>query len=292
MLLGMLRLLPLDVASAIPGKLMRWIAPLTHRHKRAHKNLSAIMPELSKEQREEILCSMWENMGRVFGEIPNLTRIASDKERFRFEGLEEARSILAEGRGALAISGHFSNWELTPAPSFVIPHPQLNFYRTINNPILDGILKRYREKICPNGLVPKGNHSLLHAMRALRKGQMVGMLVDQRTSGGLTVPFLGLPAETTHAPALLACRHDAPILAGVVLREKGARFKMICTQVPVSQTGDLNRDVEITTMAINALLGTWVREHPHLWLWSHRRWRDIEAKASQGIETPRETINA
>ncbi|WP_310620964.1 lysophospholipid acyltransferase family protein [Flexibacterium corallicola] len=272
-LINFLSLLPIEVASTIPGKLLRWFAPFSNRHKRARKNLIAIFPYCTVQQREALLRHMWENMGRVFGELPFLSQIASNPNRMHIENIEGIRVILKKNKGVIAVSGHFGNWELGAAPSFLLDQPQLSIYREINNPYVDKYLKRYREKICPTGLLPKGNHSLKTAVRALRQGYVLGMLIDQRHSQGLTVPFLDRPAETTHAPALLAYRRNTPIVAAVIIRTQGVRFKMMWREISYKKTGNSKEDIKAITVAINRQLECWVLQYPEQWLWSHSRWK-------------------
>ena len=85
-LMGLFRRMPIDLASAIPGKLLRLIGPFTGRHKRALSNLARIFPEMPMPERRNIALSHWENMGRIMGELPHLKDIANDPARFSVEG--------------------------------------------------------------------------------------------------------------------------------------------------------------------------------------------------------------
>ncbi len=270
--LALLGALPIDMASAIPGKLMRFVGPRMKRHSRVMENLVRFMPELSDEERNRSALTMWENVGRVFGEIPHTRKIIEDPERFRYVGMEEAVHGLAEDMAAVLVSGHFGNWELSLAPSVALGRRQISFYREIKNPVLEKRLKRYRQNICTGELVAKGADSMKRAMEAAKKGSFIGMLVDQRESQGIDAPFLGVDAKTNHAPALLVCRYNIPLLAGCVIREKGAHFRIECMRLPVSLSGDKKADVQAITGQINDLIGGWVKTHPEQWLWSSRRW--------------------
>jgi KDO2-lipid IV(A) lauroyltransferase len=44
-------------------------------------------------------------------------------------------------------------------------------------------------------------------------------------------------------------------------------------EVEVRDTGDHDADVARLTAACTAVVETWVRRHPELWLWMHRRWK-------------------
>ena len=53
-LIGIVRLLPLDIAATISGKIWRLVAPYNRRHKRALSNLATAFPEKTEEERERI----------------------------------------------------------------------------------------------------------------------------------------------------------------------------------------------------------------------------------------------
>ncbi len=271
--LAIFSVLPVDVASFIPGKLMRLVGPMTSRHGKTKSILSRFLPGISEAEKQRIALSMWENMGRVIGELPHIRRIIDDPARFRFEGIEEAVAGLDKNTGAVTISGHFGNWELSTAPSYALGRRQVSIYKRIKNPFLDRCLKKYRMKFCTGDLVAKDSNSMRRMMEALKDGHFIGMMVDQREPKGIVVPFLGEPTETNHAPALLVCRYNVPLIAGIIIREKGARFRMICRRVPTEITGDNKIDVPAITAQVNEMFGSWVRAHPDQWLWSDRRWK-------------------
>ncbi len=271
-LLAVLGLLPVDTASVIGGKVMRMIGPLMKRHQRALDNIARFMPDFSEEERKNLALTMWENAGRVFGEMPHSKRILDDPKRFHCTGMEEAMDGVPDDIGGVAVSGHCGNWELSPAPSYMIGKPQLNFYREVNNKILDRRLKKYREEICTGEMVAKGADSMKRAMQAVQKGHLIGMLVDQRESQGIVAPFLGVDAKTNHAPALLVCRYNVPLYVGFVVREKGAHFRLECQRVALDLTGDNKIDVPAITTKINDIFSAWILEHPDQWLWTTRRW--------------------
>ncbi|HBR68176.1 MAG TPA: hypothetical protein DEA55_02245, partial [Rhodospirillaceae bacterium] len=134
LIIGVLKALgvmPVDAASAAGGKVMRMIGPRMRRHKRALENIARFLPQLTEVERQNLALEMWENAGRVFGEIPHSKRILDDPARFRYVGLEEAVKGVPENSGGVALSGHCGNWELSPAPSYKMQKPQLSFYRSV-----------------------------------------------------------------------------------------------------------------------------------------------------------------
>ncbi|MFN8693183.1 MAG: lysophospholipid acyltransferase family protein, partial [Holosporales bacterium] len=101
-----------------------------------------------------------------------------------------------------------------------------------------------------------------------------GMLVDQRLSEGIRVPFLGLDAATTTTPAELALRYGAQLIPAYARRDADGGITVVVEQplsrddVPEEQDGVL-----WLTTALNERISGWIRAYPAQWLWLHRRWR-------------------
>src|SRR6266851_1736222 len=106
--------LPIDAASAVGGALARQIGPWLGISKRARRNLSAALPELSAGETERVLRGMWDNLGRVTAEYPHLPRIRVFPPDGRVEtsGVEHLDRAIAGGRAVIIFGGHLGNWEI------------------------------------------------------------------------------------------------------------------------------------------------------------------------------------
>ncbi len=271
---GLCKLLPLDWSSALLGKALRRIGPLLGAHRKALRNIERAMPELPPERRRAIACGMWENLGRVLGEYPHLHEILDNPRRMV---LVEGRHVFAQrhkGRPLIFVSGHFANWELAaPTAEWHDFHVSI-IYRAPNNRFADRLIRHIRGS-CGLGQLPKGAQGAKGAIRLVAEGGNLAVLVDQRMSDGIEVPFFGRPAMTAPAVAQFALRYDAIILPVRLVRRKGARFEVVCEPpLELERTGDRQADVAAIMTRINAILERWIRERPEQWLWLHRRWRD------------------
>src|SRR3989338_9043175 len=72
---GLLKLLPLDLASALGGLLGRAIGPRLKVTATARRNLRRAFPEKNDAEIEAIIPAMWENIGRTAFEFPFLHRL-------------------------------------------------------------------------------------------------------------------------------------------------------------------------------------------------------------------------
>lgn len=272
-LYGFFRLLPLETASALGGWIGRNLGPRLGATRKARRNLSRAMPELSQSEQDLILRGMWDNLGRVMAEYPHLD--AFDSSRVTVEGADYLKELVQTGRSALVISGHLANWEVIPVTAAKHGfHLQL-VYRHANNPYVERLLARAR---APTGgrLARKGLEGARSVHTALKNGRSVGMLVDQKHNKGRAIPFFGRPAMTAPAVAVLALHHHVPILMVDSERLPGARFRLTVHPPLAMPDPALSHDAAVTAIltTINATLENWIRAKPAQWLWLHRRWPD------------------
>ena len=272
-LMGGLGFLPLDAASGFGGFLARLVGPLTGAHKTAAKNLRLAFPDKADAEIVRILRGMWDNIGRTVAEYPHLKRLADDPERVViFDPERLGERMREDGVGGMLIGMHAANWELSTLPGQRAGVRARHFYRAPNNPYVDEMLAKYRAAIGREGFIRKSGLGAREAVKLLKGGGHIGMLVDQKQDEGITVPFFGRDAMTTTAPATFARRMNLPIGAARVVRLKGAYFRIFVEEVPVEKTADRDADIVATTRRISAMVERWIREHPEQWFWVHRRW--------------------
>lgn len=269
-LFGALRLLGPDRASALCGAVARSIGPRLRASRTARDNLRRAMPELDAAARERIVREVWDNLGRVVGELPHLRELS--ETRVEIVGGEILERIRASGRSLIFFTAHTGNWELSPHLLRMRGIDINVVYRKINNPHVDALVARYRAAASA-GAIAKGAAGAREAIRVLRSGGHMGMLLDQRMSDGIAVPFFGIDAMTPAAPASLALRHGAALVPAHIVRLDGARFRVVVGEpLPVVPTGDRHADMHRIMAAVNAEMERWIREAPGQWLWLHRRW--------------------
>lgn len=262
------RLLPLDAASYIGGLMARCIGPFLRSHRVAQKNLYMALPEKTPEERKKILAGMWDNLGRIAAEFPHLPNDTL-LSRVKPEGLEH---IPAPGKAAIFFSAHLGNWELTYPVIHVRGVPMDLFYRQANNPYANKVINRLRASRSTQ-LFSKGKRGGAGMTKAIRDGESLALLLDQKMNEGIGVPFFGREAMTAPIAGVLALRYGIPVLPIRAIRTKGAHF--VTTLYPplkYEKTGDNKKDTLAITIQINQIIESWVREFPEQWFWVHQRW--------------------
>jgi Kdo2-lipid IVA lauroyltransferase/acyltransferase len=114
-------------------------------------------------------------------------------------------------------------------------------------------------------------------LRVLAGNGTVAMLIDQhiQSADAVTVDFFDRPASTTSALAAIAARTGAPVIPVFALPLPHGRYRMVYERPvdpPVSDSPEALRDF---TQRCTDVLEMYVRRYPELWLWMHRRWRDL-----------------
>ena len=272
---GLAAMLPVDAASGLGGFVGRMIGPLLGAaNRRALHNVALAFPEKDAAECRSILRGMWDNVGRTFGEYPHLSRIR-DSGRIEVVGGEENIRAAQSGQPRIFIAAHVGNWEVSGIWACKHLGRMTFIYREPNNRAADWLIRRIRGGQPGTVMARKGPEGTKAAMKALARGDNLGMLLDQKLNRGIAVPFFGREAMTTPVLALLVQRYDAPVIPTQVVRLRGARFRLIFhPPLVLPRTGDRHADMQAAMVVVNQTYEAWIRQHPEQWFWMHRRWID------------------
>jgi KDO2-lipid IV(A) lauroyltransferase len=275
------RVLGPAAASNIGGRMARTIGPWLPVSRVARANLRRALPELDARARRRVLLGVWENFGRTVAELPHIGSLkrTADGPGWECEDDTELCALRDHGGPAILFSGHLANWEIGLPVAASLGLAVSWFYRAASNPAADAAIQDMRREAA-GAEVPmfaKGSAGARAAFAHLRRGGVLGMLVDQKLNEGIAVPFFGRPAMTTPALAQFAIHFRCPVIPVYSVRLGPARFRVICEPpVELPDTNDRSADVYALTLAINATLERWIRARPEGWLWLHRRWSKFD----------------
>ena len=209
LLIGVYLLMSPDKSSAFTGKTARKIGPRLAASRKALANLKMALPGKSDDDYAGIIAGMWENLGRVIAEYPDLDYLGEDIE---LSGVDHLRHALEKSGQVILFSGHIGNWEVM-APSLLKYGIALDLvYRAPNNPRVDKLLDRYRSLGGKIRTLPKSHSGTRQLVEAIRDGRSIGILIDQKYNEGLAAPFFGHPAMTSPAFVSLAQKFDCPLV--------------------------------------------------------------------------------
>ncbi|MEW6735294.1 MAG: lysophospholipid acyltransferase family protein [Acidobacteriota bacterium] len=243
----------------------------------ARRNLTLVMPELSMEEREEIIRGVFCNFGRLLAEFsyfPKYNR-GNIEKAVVYDGLENFLAAYQRGRGVLFLTGHFGAWELSAFAHAVYGYPHNFLVRKIDNPLIERLVDRYRT--CQGNRTIDKNNSTRTILSALRNGEAVGILIDLNTvrNQGIFCDFFGIPACSTTGLATFALRTGAAVVPVFIIWDEQQRKHRLHFQpaLELISTGNQREDIYQNTLFFNQVLEDIIRRYPDQWLWVHRRWK-------------------
>lgn len=234
-------------------------------------NLSLCLPELSEEERRSLLEHHLESLGIAFIETAMSWYTPPEKLRplVQVDGLEHVRTALAQGKGAIALMGHFTTMELV-ARLLALHVPLHVTYRQHKNPVYQTMLQRTHG---PHGASIIAHTDLRAMYRALKQNEVLWYAPDQNYAGKLSAfaPFFGIPAATITATSRIAQTSGAPVIPVLAQRLPDDRGYRITLQPPLAgyPSGDLVADAA----RVNQTIETQARRVPEQYLWVHRRFK-------------------
>ena len=180
------------------------------------------------------------------------------------------RDALAEGRGILYLTPHLGCFEIT-ARHLSQYGPLTVMYRPPRHAALEPAMEQSRNM---PGLraVPANLQGVREFVRALKRGEAVGMLPDQVPSGGdgVWANFFGRPALTMTLAGKLARQTGVAVImiAGERLPGgKGWRNHYLRLPDPLPQ------DPHELARLINSSMETLIQRFPEQYLWSYNRYK-------------------
>jgi KDO2-lipid IV(A) lauroyltransferase len=219
--------------------------------------------------------------GRMVAELPFLwMRPASEPigTRLEWEGAELATAALRGGRGVVFLTPHMGSFEITAQACAQAFAPEFGPITVLYRPARKAVLRRVMdESRARPGLAtaPATLAGVRQIIRALRRGEAVGLLPDQVPPAGMGVwvPFFGKPAYTMTLAARLVQQTGAvPLLIWGERLPHGAGYR-----VRVSALGEALPDQDPaqaeSAAVINRAMERLIRQCPGQYLWGYNRYK-------------------
>lgn len=266
------KLMGLNIASFIGGKLFELIGPLFRSKKIIHSNIKKAIPNINLKDTEKITKQMWNNYGRVFSEYMFIKNYRNDlfNSHITIKGQDILKDLKKNNKPVIFISGHLSNFELMAMTIEKFGIKLAAIYRPLNNHFLNILMERIRKKYICKHQVKKGIGGLREIVKLNRIGFSTALMIDQRVSQGIKSNFFNQPAFTTTIPAQLVKKYNCPIVPLFIERFEGTKFK-ITIQKPI-YFSKKESEKEITEK-LNIMLEKMILIKPGQWIWSHNRWK-------------------
>jgi len=249
---------------------------MTRRRNIAACNLALCFPTWSEQQRANLLREHFAALGIGVLEM-GLAWWASNARLRRVStvhGLHHLDAALAQKKGVILVSGHFSTLELAMR-IFILHRPMYGVYRPHEHPVIDAQMRKNRSRHAQQA-IPR--HDVRAMVRCLRANHALWFAPDQDFTGKghVFVDFFGIRAATNTATARLASMTGAAVIPFICRRLAGcAGYELILSPPLENFPGP---DITLATERINQVLEQAVHHAPEQYFWIHRRFKSRPPK--------------
>ncbi len=252
------------------------------RRRIALENLALAFPERPAGERRRIARACYASAAMTLAESMLVLTNKYDRDQvlrmIDLEQWERLRKLEDESEaGLLIITAHFGNWEMLSHCIGLCSSRKGNVVgRKTSNPLLEkNIVQPLRERFGTQLIHKK--RALMRCVRSLRRGEHVGMLVDQKSNSrdGVLVSFFGEQLLAPAAPAVLQLRYGVTVVPAFLIRTGTQAYRLeVGDPVPTPDTA-ANEEERIRQLTQNHQqeIETIIREYPEQWFWMHDRWR-------------------
>ena len=262
-----------------------WLGGALYRFDRRHReralgHLRLSFPDWSEQQIEDVARQSFRSLAYLGLEFLFTTRkiTRANWQRYvtaRGETIDEAVDLMSRHEsGLILVTGHFGNWEVLAHALAVGGFPISAVARRLDNPYVDRHVMGQRESEGLRILDKKGAAAELDDLLDARG--TVAFIADQDAGRkGVFVDFFSRPASTFKSIALMAMRHQAPIIVGYCRRlDSQFRFQIGAEQIIYPhQWADAPDPLRWITQTYTHALERIARGDPEQYLWVHRRWK-------------------
>jgi len=269
--------LPYRLRKAMVHGVAFLVYKLAKKHNRIAKaNLDlAFAQSKSDAQKEAIIEASWRNMVYNLYEFIVLQDASLEEmqKRISVENDETILALLRSGKRVITVSGHYGCWEFS-LPYFAMAYNPLTIIsRKLNNPYLDRVFRKARERKHLNMCEKKGAAKCM--VKALHQKRTIALTIDQSINAkqGVNVMFFGHKATQVDSPVRLATKLDAVIVPLFTISETFEKHKLVFLD-PIEVKQNMSDDeVQALSQKLSDILEAQIRKAPEGWFWQHRRWK-------------------
>ncbi|MBR5892760.1 MAG: lysophospholipid acyltransferase family protein [Bacteroidaceae bacterium] len=249
-----------------------------YRRKVVRRNLTNSFPEKSPKEIERLEKRFYHSLCDYFMETMKLYGMTEEqaRKRIQFTGLEEVEKAIARGQSVVAYMAHTINWEYATLIPLWIKDKNAqvgHIYHPLENKHFDDFFKKVR------GQYNSENISMAATLRRIvelsKQGRqfIIGFIADQVPTWEAInhwLTFFNQETAVFTGTEKIARRTHSAVFFLKFTREKRGRYT--AHFVPMCDDAAQLPELELTNMYYR-LLEESIKETPHLWLWTHNRWK-------------------
>jgi KDO2-lipid IV(A) lauroyltransferase len=272
----LVRLVPAKLAIRLMASVAAHTSSAFAKTRVMDRNLLCAFPERSEEERVAIRNQIVASFGRLVAEIVHLPTFAAGAQGTSVKAVGELDHLFVERKQAICVTAHVANWEVMPIVFHRAGLPLTIIYSLLGNAFIDRVLSAARRSTGATYI--EKSEALRSCFKAMKRGESVALLVDQRVEVGAEVDFFGRPTTFTLLPARLALKFGCPIILGETRRTSPGQLEMIVHEPiwPETDAGPRSEH-ELTQLMASAIEGA-IRRQPEAWICNKVRWKKDRKK--------------
>ena len=275
--------LPFGVLHAISGLVARLASDvLGYRRPVIRGNIERSFPKRSVAEHRQIECLYYRHFADITLEsIKNFSiSDAEARSRMAHEHVDVFEPFFQAGRSVLIAGGHFNNWELyAMTANQNVPHDVMAVYKRLSNKSMDEAVRESRQRFGLEMVRTVDSQAWMDAHIRGARPKAVVMGFDQSPADPLKSwwnDFLHQETAWYFGLEKWARMYDLPVIYGHIKKLKRGRYEThyeLVTDAPnaLPEGAILQRCID--------LLEADIRETPHQWLWSHKRWKHVRPES-------------
>jgi KDO2-lipid IV(A) lauroyltransferase len=272
------------------GAMVGWLSWALSPTYRKRVGVNAALAGLTAAQRAEAVLQA----GRMSAEIPWLWFRSHERplgSLLQWDGAELVERALAAGKGLVLLTPHLGAFEFAArgyAERFGPRQPITVLYRPAKQARMAEI-QTFSRTAPGMQAAPASLTGVRQMLRALRKGETVGLLPDQvpPKGQGVWVPFFGQRAYTMTLAARLVQQTGCTLLLTWTERlPHGQGFRMMYRELPAPLPA-ADQGEEAAALAINQAMEWVIRQCPGQYLWGYNRYKNPRTPEVAGPDKPK-----
>ncbi len=237
-------------------------------------NLRLCFPTLPDRELHTLVAESLRETAKTALEMGKCWRLPVDKVLAlvrEIEGGDILEDAYQQGKGVILLAPHLGNWEIF-GYYFTEKYPSTFMYQPPKNHYFDEMIRNARSRGQAR-LAPTNRQGVAILLKALKRGEMVGLLPDQEPAeeGGEFADFFGVPALSMTLVSRLVERTGARVICGYARRlPRGRGFDLkVHAADPLIYDADLQNSVR----GLNRTVEKCVSEAVSQYQWEYKRFK-------------------
>ncbi|MBS0011444.1 MAG: lysophospholipid acyltransferase family protein [Bacteroidales bacterium] len=238
-------------------------------------NLRNAFPKKSEEEIIDISKKFYRHLADMFIEVLKLQHMKAGEIRERYKVIkpELLDALKEEGRSAIAVFGHYANWEWINSLPLSINYKTITVYKPLTNKYFDKHFLAFRSQYGMELVTMAKTGRVLYSYEDAGVNTLTGLIADQtppRSEIRYWTKFLNQDTPVYLGIEKLSRKFNMVVVFLYIDKVKRGYYE-IRPEIITREPGRL-QPYEITDKHVK-LLEEQINKRPELWMWSHRRWK-------------------